>query len=203
MDILETPVRRLTPLVAALRLLETLDIDRGCWIAGGAARAVYEGENLPANSDIDVFGATPDDLDRSSKDIESRLRVTANSPLPNGSKTIKGVFTDLFEERLVTVQIIRGNYYPSLEDLFRDIDFTVAQFVTDGHVIRYTADAERDLRDRVLRVEPAYLRKRTRPTRLIKYLNKGFTPLPGIVQWSLDLGNPKTTAMNLGLVYDY
>jgi hypothetical protein len=102
------------------------------------------------------------------------------------------------------MQYVCSAFHPTVENLFQTFDFTICQFVTDGHEIIYTERAEQDLKDRVLNIEPQYFKLISRPGRLIKYMNIGYDPAPGLLSWALDLDSKKTTVSdNLMVSHEY
>jgi hypothetical protein len=192
------PVNRLTRLVALIRMFEGLDLVNGGWVAGGAARAVFEDAELNPKSDIDIYFPAFEHTDPAAWDLtrdsvrNAFLRIRSQNKTRSGTETLRGTVGKLHEAPEFAVQLIGSAVHPDVEHLFRSIDFTVCQFATDGHTLVYTEAAERDLAARVLNVETEYKKVVSRPARMAKYLNYGFDPTPGLLTWAFDLGNPKT-----------
>lgn len=165
-----------------LKKLKRIDFEStaGPWIAGGAARRLYQGQALN-QGDIDIFVPSYEVVNKLSKllagedkQFESRAAISYR-----------------MRDSGLKVQIIKRRYYKTMEDLMNDFDFTVAQFVTDGKMVFASRAAADDLAMKRLcyaangRVEEISMLKR-----LVKYANYGFMPeygmMSGCIQSGLD-----------------
>lgn len=204
MKLLKLPVSTQTKLVETIKSIPGINLDTGPWVAGGAARRVFLGDEI-SGSDIDIFAASAFQMDMARKTFEmphpsrSVVRTAANKR--TGTVNLQVVFaaqcaveeapdymarqTIPFEHE-IKVQII-AKYFPTVEDMFADFDFTVCEFATDGRTIVTTEEAVRDLKDGVLNVRRDSPALGT-PYRLIKYATDyGFTPAPGVMDWVCNL----------------
>lgn len=139
------------------KLLNAVGIGWGAWIAGGAARCLFLGSPI---NDIDVWytdvGKWSEASNRVSAMRVSSPYVTDNATTINVSMSWdrdKGTFTDIFDagtsiidklkvalnsqaiEQKISeykVQLIRKKFYPTLESVFDDFDFSVCKVATDG-----------------------------------------------------------------------
>ena len=191
----ERPVGKLTKLAAFIRMNTGLDLERGGWVAGGAARAVFMGEEIDGPSDVDFFAATYQQSHQMLSSLASYTTTNGFQQAMSDTGTVnrEAKVVSLYGEPSFKVQMVRSAYHEDLPALFRSIDFTICQFATDGHRVVYTERAEQDLENNILNVEHEYRKVVTRPARLYKYLRRGFDPAPGLLSWALDLNNQKTS----------
>lgn len=185
LDLVLLPVAKETNLTAMIRTMGQLNMGYGPWVAGGAARAVFEGVELRSPSDIDVFSPCLD----SSKIVERSVRHVASvqkeATTMNETLTLLTKFSppwQMQKTRNAKFQIIRSAYYTSLPLLFYSFDFTICQFATDGYNIVATRQAVEDCNSRLIRLTDMYPRKRVSTARLLKYINRGFSPAPGTLR---------------------
>lgn len=167
-----------TNLTETIRRFGCTNLERGPWVAGGAARAVFLGQELDSRSDIDIFTTTRE------SHVEATKAATSNALSVHAMQTNKQETHSIYSSYPaitrgtvdLKVQVIGPKYFSTdLRDLFKIFDFTVCQFATDGHQIIYTAEAEHDVRRRILALAPLWSVP-TRPVRITRYLNYGFTP---------------------------
>ncbi|RYD50687.1 MAG: hypothetical protein EOP83_23725, partial [Verrucomicrobiaceae bacterium] len=119
-----------------IRRIGVTNLDTGPWVAGGAARSVFLGEELRLSGDIDIFTRTFESQHAALVAVvEKAVKVNDRKKNSHGTESlyasfeaVHGGFVDL------KWQIIGPKYYSKdLPDLFKIFDFTVCQFATDGH----------------------------------------------------------------------
>lgn len=163
-------------------MLPMLDIKTGPWICGGAARRLQQGESLEGG-DIDFF-------------FPSRASWNSFCTFLDGFEVV--IKTDRATTFLVNglkVQCIKRKYYISLEDIFKDFDFSVCQIATDGRVLAATKQACLDITDSALRLAPCgTIAKHTLVQRMCKYVGYGFLPEPGLYELMVKGGMDYTNA---------
>lgn len=147
-----------------------LEINDGIWIAGGAIRQWFVGNEK--STDIDVFGKTQESLD---------TFVTNN---------LKGCRLLTYRENLrsydykgTMVQIITYDFYENVEALLDSFDFNVCQFAYDGKEVYSTVSAITSvLRNHlgVHKITPPLVADSLR--RAFKYQEKGYKPCLGTIQ---------------------
>ncbi|RYF03864.1 MAG: hypothetical protein EOO77_30415 [Oxalobacteraceae bacterium] len=176
MDLITRTVHRQTSLTETIRELDVCNLRHGPWVAGGAARAVFEGTIGRAGGDIDIFLGESGQEKRTLAHIGKKTTVTSRTKNKQSTTTLLTKISLYGKDTPAKIQVIPewpgGN---TVESLLQSFDFTVCQFVTDGRILIYTDAAAYDVERRVLRFQPQWT-GRTRPVRLIKYLNQGFTP---------------------------
>jgi hypothetical protein len=184
MELLHFQADQSHPLALIIRRLPHLDLSRGPWVAGGAARRLFAREML-AGGDIDVFSKSAllaqdfmENLGRvgcvEMADLE--IKKNRNFEMCFGSSGLLRA----------TIQVVRSRTAPTLIDLFESFDFTVCCFATDGRTIVTTPQAVSDLEGRWLRpANPAKKPTSMIGARIIKYTGYGFTPAPDLLPWML------------------
>ncbi len=171
------------PLLRAIRMLSFLDLDRGPWVAGGAARHLLGCPNAP--SDLDVFfdGDRDSPVDRGM--AVGLMRGLTSSGGASSARTLNigGVFTD-FPSMDVSLVLYRG--FEDVRALIEEIDFTVCRAATDGR--RWIADARcvPDIQARRL-VAVRTPGTDNRALRLCRYVAMGYVPVPGTISKTLGL----------------
>lgn len=183
-----TPVSVETNLVGMIRTLGVCDLGHGPWVAGGAARAVFQGQELSAPSDVDYFSPCDEAASLVLKQIKIHTKVAKEDTGPNRTVTMLTNFTPPWQvqkARNFKFQVIRSGFYENISELFRSFDFRMCQFATDGYNIIHTEQAAEDLAAMRLVYEPDYPPGHSRVERLIKYVNRGFLPGPGVLSKAL------------------
>lgn len=166
-------------------LLPHLDFKNGPWIAGGSARRLLQGESLNAG-DIDIFF----------KDYKSWKRFCDS--LEQYEVIIKTTRATTYNVKGFKVQCIKRKYYMTLEEVFKDFDFSVCQIATDGRNLACTKQAHLDITDQVLRLAPCgTIAKHTLVQRLAKYVNHGLLPEPGLFELVVKSGLDYTSAYSI------
>lgn len=184
LDLIMTPVTVETNLVSLIRDVGCTDLSFGPWVAGGAARAVFEGVELRSPSDIDYFGGDLISLGHAEKSIRTATKIITSNVTRNNSLNIETSYRPSWQKQKAKnykFQIIRSGMFENLASLFHSFDFTICQFATDGRNIIHSRRAAEDVRKRVLRYTAGYPEKRISNYRIIKYMNRGFTPLRGVI----------------------
>lgn len=198
--LLSHPVRPGTRLVEVIRRTGVGDFEGGHWVAGGAARAVFMGQEVRRAGDIDVFQRDQSVANFVIQRIRERTSIQHTQNDSNDTKTFL-TMVQLSEELTVKAkfQVVGHNWrFNTVEELFSTFDFTVCQFATDGYTIYYTEAAAEDARNSVLRIQPD--RQHSRPSRLMKYLNMGFEPEGPLLGHALNLS---TVDVNDAMVMRY
>ncbi len=152
------------------------DIDRGPWIAGGAALRWYQGQPVGEN-DIDVFCANAKQAADIIERIKSYGRFTTKFESEN-AVTLDYWNKDEYHKRW-TVQIITRRYFGSLEEVINNFDITVCEVGTAGNDWRLGPFTARDIREKNLNfklpLQPDAMK------RLVKYWTYGYRPVPGTI----------------------
>lgn len=137
------------------KLLDALNVGKGAWIAGGAARCLFLGSPI---NDIDVWYpseklwqhachavtryrvSSPYETDNATTmTVSSDWTKEGKESLTNGAsidwldvlKTTTSIFTDNTINEY-KVQMIKKKYYTCIEEIFNDFDFSVCKVATNG-----------------------------------------------------------------------
>jgi hypothetical protein len=177
MELLTRPIPARSYVTDFIRDLGIADLEKGPWIAGGAARAVYQQRTLGPSGDIDIFVRDKAMGDAALKAVLDVVKGTRNVETNRQATTnVLGSYPYGREMIAIKVQVIGNVFFSdSVEDLYKTFDFTVCQFATDGRHVVYTPEAAHDAQKRVLRLSKTWV-NRTRPSRVVRYFNYGFTP---------------------------
>ncbi len=150
------------------------DLNRGPWIAGGAALRWYQGQPVGEN-DIDVFCANAKQAADIIECIKSYGRYTTKFESEN-AVTLDYWSKEEYNRRW-TIQIITRRYFSSLEEVIHNFDITVCEVGTSGNDWKLGPFTARDIRERNLRfkmpLQPDAMK------RLIKYWAYGYRPVEG------------------------
>jgi hypothetical protein len=150
------------------------DIDRGPWIAGGAALRWYQNQPVGEN-DIDVFCANITQASDVVERIKSYGRYSIKFESENAA-TLEYWSKDDYNRRW-TIQIITRRYFNSLEDVINNFDITVCEVGTAGNEWLLGPFTARDIRERNLRfkmpLQPDAMK------RMVKYWAYGYRPVEG------------------------
>lgn len=152
------------------------DIQRGPWIAGGAALRWYQG--LPVGeSDIDVFCANAKQAADIIERIKSYGRFTVKFESEN-AVTLDYWSKKDYSDRW-TIQIITRRYFSSLDEVINNFDITVCEVGTAGNEWKLGQFTARDIRERNLNfklpLQPDAMK------RLVKYWTYGYRPVKGTI----------------------
>lgn len=115
-------------------IINTTKNIKGCWIAGGAALALYTGE-YSTIKDWDVFFESSKRRDEVRKIFEEKGFV----------KSMESEWSTTFHLGGVDLQLVSRHWYRDVSDIFRKFDFTVCCFAIDGNDFCYIMDAKNDV----------------------------------------------------------
>lgn len=181
MLIVTEPVSTDTPLVRKIQEISSiLNPLTGPWVAGGAARRVYLGEDL-GQGDIDIFVNF-----EHYNETREKLFERPNGLIPSSVRA-RTEGHDVYHCRFksdgaASVQLICvKKTVRTLTDLFATFDFTTCCFATDGYVTHRMVGAEKAATERSLCLV-AGAQKRKTPRRILKYARYGYTPEPGLLR---------------------
>lgn len=165
-----------------LSVLPPLEIERGPWLAGGAARRILE--NLPLDGgDLDIFFSSWSQFHGFQKAIQkiSHGGVHETSFAATYNIDVKG--------KTYRLQLIKRKSYSSTGFLFDDFDFTVCQIATDGNKFAWEEEAIQDIDKKILRLSPGgRVTDSNLVRRTMKYINYGFRPENGLMSRVVDTG---------------
>ncbi len=152
------------------------DLQRGPWIAGGAALRWYQGQPVGEN-DIDVFCANAKQAADIIEKIKSYGRFSVKFESEN-AVTIDYWSKEAYDRRW-TIQVITRRYFSSLEEVINNFDITVCEVGTSGNDWKLGPFTARDIRERNLRfkmpLQPDAMK------RLVKYWTYGYRPVEGTI----------------------
>lgn len=153
------------------------DLERGPWIAGGAALRWYQGQTVGDN-DIDVFCR---DAKQAAEVIE-RVKSYGRYHVKHESENAVTIQYHRFSEynNNWTIQIITRRYFPSLQSVIDNFDITVCQIGTTGTEWLMAPRTAQDIRQRDLRF--TYPLHADCVKRLTKYWVYGYRPVPGTLE---------------------
>ncbi|MFA5048343.1 MAG: hypothetical protein WC516_04970 [Patescibacteria group bacterium] len=135
-----------------------------CWIAGGAALALYTGD-VEKIKDWDLFFKSWDFLYYAKAEFENQGFV----------ETTTSDWSISLEKSGVIVQLVTRHFYNKIEEIFGKFDFTICCFAIQGKDIYYTKTAIDDFEKK----EFNFIYTENLPTcikRIARYGAKGFTP---------------------------
>jgi len=153
------------------------DVDRGPWIAGGAALRWYQGLPVGEN-DIDVFCASAKQAADIIDNIKSYGRYSVKFESENAT-TLDYWSKDDYNKRW-TIQVITRRYFSSLDEIINNFDISVCEVGTTGNEWRLGTFTARDIREKNLRfkmpLQPDAMK------RLTKYWTYGYRPVEGTIE---------------------
>lgn len=153
------------------------DIQRGPWIAGGAALRWFQNQPVGEN-DIDVFCANAKQAADIIENIKSYGRYSTKFESEN-AVTLDYWSKDEYDKRW-TIQVITKRYFASLDEVINNFDITVCEVGTAGNEWRLGPFTARDIRERNLRfklpLQPDALK------RLTKYWTYGYRPVEETIE---------------------
>jgi hypothetical protein len=168
-----------------LDYLPDLDLKHGPWLAGGAARRLLQGQKLEGG-DIDLF------FRKSHQFIAAKSHFSGYEVLFESKQAISYMVHGF------KVQIINRQFYETLDDVFKDFDFSVCQIATDGKRLAYTTQAHQDIESGTLRFAPqGKVARHTLMGRMLKYINHGFVPEPGFYELAVKAGLERTNVYEM------
>ncbi|HEY3494781.1 MAG TPA: hypothetical protein VGK73_08855 [Polyangiaceae bacterium] len=173
-DKLEERSVRLGGLQGALEQLPPIG-PNGPWLAGGAVRRLFCGED-PLASDLDFFFRDGAQADQFVSGLEERKLKKAASK----SKSAANFVLEL-DGKAIPIQVVRIGYYANLAAALDTFDFTVRQFGFDGSTFTASNLGLLDLaRKRLVVHKITYAVASVR--RMMKYGAQGFTVCNGTIE---------------------
>ena len=158
---------------------------QGPWVCGGAALRWYKGEQINAQTDIDVFFNS----ERQFLEIEKYLR-TATSAEGFNTNTVfrtdnartlslavessKRKWYNKSTFHTYRVQLINKHFFDTVDDVLKQFDLSVCKVGTDGNRFYFGDGALKDIRTRTLNYSGP-LRK-SAYMRILKYNAYGYRP---------------------------
>lgn len=184
-DFAPRPSRQELPLAADRRLLGhkfgsrlaeylNLNMEQGPWLAGGAVRKIYLGQNI-GHSDWDVWFRSAEQFDRASKLVQE---LGADVAYSSGNAT---TFKYELENETHNIQLIRRRFFDSAEQVINQFDFTICQLITDGNTIKIGQQTALDLDRKLIRSVSTQLQPYI-ISRLVKYMVYGYYPCRSLVE---------------------
>lgn len=160
------------PSIDRLALVTAQSID--CWIAGGAALALYTG-NLNIK-DWDLFFKSYNHLEQA-KEVFERL----------GFKQISvSEWSITLRKSNVDIQLVTRFYYQTHEDIFNKFDFSVCCFAIKKNKFYYTKQAKEDVEKKQLNF--IYTENiATCIKRIARYGKKGYMPSDKFIEGIYDV----------------
>ncbi len=173
-------------------------------IGGGFARRCFEDSDI-GNSDVDIFFTSIIALENfrsklnKSKNRNSFLinvfNVFKNSTLypENRSSSYAETVHLNFENKLVRIQLIKFDFFKSVEELFNSFDFTVCRFAIYNGIFYTTQESIDDLNSKSLRFSKEYSMRNCSLKRVSKYASYGFVAdddlIMKIIEYNIKNGN--------------
>jgi hypothetical protein len=151
------------------------DLERGPWVAGGAALRWYQGQPVGEN-DIDIFCRSAAQAKTIIDAVKSYGRYTTKFESDNAT-TLSYWAKD--NSRTWTLQIIKRRYFNSLQEVIDNFDITVCQIGTCGNNWLLNKDTAKDIRERNLRMNMPLHPDAAK--RLAKYWTYGYRPVGGLL----------------------
>lgn len=144
-----------------------------CWIAGGAVRRAIMGE--PLGKDVDIF------FQNASQFAEYRQALLGCATEMKEQETDRRVkfLLDItllgqYPRKTIEIDLVKGTYFPDVEALLKDFDFTCCCVATDGSFLYATPVALFHLGRRILKVNNQS-KLRCSLDHMERYLREGFT----------------------------
>lgn len=184
-DFVPKPPRQELPLVTERRLINhkfgsrlaeylNLSMEQGPWLAGGAVRKIYLGQDI-GHSDWDIWFRNAEQYDRSHKLV---LGLGADVAYSSDNAT---TFKYEFEGETHNIQLIRRRFFDSAEQVINQFDFTICQLITDGRTLKIGRQTAQDLDQKLIRSVSINLQSYIIP-RLVKYMVYGYYPCRELIE---------------------
>lgn len=181
------------PLISAIgTIIDGFDIDRGPWISGGTARRLWY--NMPYEShDIDIFFPNSEQWKNADESLYSYITIESTRGVVNKLLRFMGFKDDLsctssvhrsqnsttyelmVNNKKIKVQLIKKYYGENLNDVWKNFDFNICKFATDGQTLVANHLALDDCEKKVIHRNPDSITM-VDVKRVIKYSIYGFTP---------------------------
>jgi hypothetical protein len=152
------------------------DLERGPWIAGGAALRWWQGQPV-GESDIDVFCANAKQAEEIIANIKSYGRWQRKFESDNA--TTLSYWSKENTSKQWTIQIIKRRYFDSLQEVINSFDMTVCEIGTSGNDWVLGKETAKDIRERNLRLK--YPLQSDALKRVVKYWTYGYRPVEGVL----------------------
>jgi hypothetical protein len=153
---------------------------QGPWIAGGATLQWYQSQELQMH-DIDVFCAGPEQADQLCQRLAPYCNVSFQSNNAVTYQLTSCVSRALdAPQKTWSIQVIKRNYFDSVQDVINSFDITVCQIGMDGHTWTLGKMTASDIRQKNLRMTLPLLPDAVK--RLTKYWSYGYRPVPGLLK---------------------
>lgn len=152
------------------------DMERGPWIAGGAALRWYQGIPVGEN-DIDIFCKSAIQAEKVIEEIKSYGRYSVKYESENAT-TLSYHSPD--SKTYWTLQVIKRRYFNSLQEVVDNFDISVCQIGTDGNTWLLNKNTAKDIRERNLRMNMPLHADAAK--RMAKYWTYGYRPVDGLLE---------------------
>lgn len=123
----------LSILPPSVRMVIEISQRLGCWIAGGAALAIYT-KDFDNVRDYDLFFRTSEEIETARKFLRA-----------SGFAESLSSWSYTFIKSDVVIQLIHKNLYESVDKIFHSFDFTICCFAISDENIYYTSKAKNNL----------------------------------------------------------
>jgi len=153
------------------------DMERGPWIAGGAALRWYQGQPVGEN-DIDIFCRSAAQALQIIESIKGYGRYSVKYESDNA--TTLSYHSPNSGGNSWTLQIIKRRYFNSMQEVIDNFDISVCQIGTDGNTWLLNKDTAKDIRGRNLRMRMPLQPDAAK--RMAKYWTYGYRPVDGLVE---------------------
>ncbi len=165
-----------------------LDLDHGPWVAGGAVRRIIA-QDYRDDFDIDVFFASEEQRAHLLPEFERMREGWKEKSLhlvPAMSPSLQAINLRFAAQSAVPTRDMTNplvqlsdRFFPDLDSLLHDFDFTIVKFATDGKTVVCPHRAINDLHERRLIMDNETAIKNQ--GRLLRYFSYGFEPGEGVV----------------------
>ncbi len=146
-------------------------LDQGPWIAGGAVRLWYLGQNV-GDHDIDIWFRDAEQVAECIRRIKDKCPYTASIHYKS-SNAITFIITDSDQNHKWKLQLIIKNFYSTPEEIIKNFDFSCTKLVTDGHKVLFGETTLPDINNRTLKIDRL---QKDVIRRMVKYVAYGYTP---------------------------
>jgi hypothetical protein len=148
---------------------------KGPWLAGGAVRKFYLGQNID-HSDFDVWFADQDQFEAAKTKVSSLGVATVFS----SDNAISYKYYTKNSNEAFNIQLIKRRFFSNPTDIINTFDFTVCQLVTDGRSLMVGPRTIADIKSRTLRLAQLEVQAHIIP-RMVKYMVYGYRPCAELV----------------------
>lgn len=146
------------------------------WLAGGAVRRIISGQKL--DSDYDLFFTSLENLELFWAGIEKDKNIKITKEISSEHNVTLILDCKEYEIENLKLQLIKIEFYSSLEEVLRSFDYTLCQFGLDGNKLVCGETSLWDLgRKRIVINTITYPVASLR--RLLKYTSQGYYACQG------------------------